>query len=165
MEQLPGQPVELGPGSARGVGIPVGWGMQLSHAKLVPSPDGWGSQQGIALVIPRRAGAQQSLRCRGGLSGRCPSGVWIQHSSRGRGPGGAWIQHGARAWQGLRGGDPGGGGGAWIWHAAVAWHSLRGREPDRAEHQVCRPNKVGTWQAGYSFMRSWHREAIHDLRV
>jgi hypothetical protein len=56
--------------------IPVGWGMGLSHAKLVTGPngrgsgqgrdaagpEGFGSQWGMALVIPLRPGAGQGLR-------------------------------------------------------------------------------------------------------
>jgi hypothetical protein len=69
VEQLSGKPVELGPGSAPGVGIKVDWGMRLSHAKLVPSPEAQGSWWGVALVIPCRARALQSLRG-GGFEGK-----------------------------------------------------------------------------------------------
>jgi hypothetical protein len=62
VEWLSGKPVELGPGSTRWVSILAGWGMWLSHTKLVPSPERQGSRQGMALIIPHRAGTQQSLR-------------------------------------------------------------------------------------------------------
>jgi hypothetical protein len=70
------------------------------------------------LVVPSRAGVQQSLRGGGerGSRGGGPSKAWIPCCRRGGGPGGAWIRHGA-----------------------VAWCSPRGREPGGVEQQLCRP--------------------------
>jgi hypothetical protein len=117
--------------------------MQLSHAKLVPGPAVQGSLRGVALVIPRGAGAQQSLRG-GGLEGR--------GSQRGMDPaqpkrrGSRWgvvVPRRARTQQCLRGGSLGavpevwirggprgrGPGGPWIWHRVRAQHGLRGGDP------------------------------------
>jgi hypothetical protein len=133
----------------------VGWGMQLSHTKLVPGPGGqgswwgrhlvgpkeWGSWQGMDPVVPHGAGAWQGLR--GGNSGRAWSRLrcraWC--SLRGRDPIRAWIWHGAGAQHGLRGGDHSC---AWIWHETGAQHGLRGREPGRVEWQLHKPIGRGT---------------------
>jgi hypothetical protein len=40
VEHLSGKPIELAPGLARGVGIPEGQEMQLSHTELVLAPRG-----------------------------------------------------------------------------------------------------------------------------
>jgi hypothetical protein len=70
VEWLSGKPIEVGPSSAQGAGIMVGWGMLVPGPEGQGSqqggdpvgPEGWGSWQGMALVIPCRAGAHQGLK-------------------------------------------------------------------------------------------------------
>jgi hypothetical protein len=73
----------------------------------------------VALVVPHRAGAQQSLTGRG-IEGQGSRVSILGAAQEVWGPGGVWIQCGA-----------------------VAWCRLRGGEPSGAEQQLCRPTGWG----------------------
>jgi hypothetical protein len=68
VERLSGKPVELGPGSPQGVGIPASWGNAVVSLQAGAPPKGWGSRPSMNLVVPCGPGAQQSLRGGGGGS-------------------------------------------------------------------------------------------------
>jgi hypothetical protein len=126
----------------------MGWSQQA--VGLTP---GWGPAN-LGSTDPGGHGSS------GQPQGRYPAVVWVWFRGRGwrlRGgcPGGEWV------WCRPRGGDPAvcrSGTGLWPGQPE-GWRAGQNRAV------VLQAYRVGICQAGYCFIRSWHEEAFHDLRV
>jgi hypothetical protein len=181
-----------GAGSANGVGFLAGWWMLLSGTRLVPVPVGWCSShstQSWSQAGPDGCGKSEGWwfnhpTCSFGSAGL--EGHWLQGrglvSLQTVGP----VPGLGLVWTGSR--DPGGRGSGSTAKGQVFWRGVglaaggrssceggiplcvglvqpKGQRARQNGEVTLQTYRVGIWQAGCSFIRSWCEEAFHDLSV